>query len=371
MIRLDFQPWGESLAELADAARRAEDAGAGVLWAPELHRSAPVTAAALAATTTRVGVGTGIALAFARSPMLTALSALDLDELSGGRFRLGLGTGVRRLIGDWHGMPFDPPVARLRDTVAIIRAVVAGAYTGEPIEHTGEASIAVRGWRRPYPPVRERIPVYLAAMGPAMTALAGEIGDGWLSHELCPPGHLADTILPVLRKGSARNRNRVTSAGTATGAGQATNTGPVTGAGTAASAATAVLPGRTPEVVVSACCSVDADPVVARDRARGVVGFYASVQTYADLFAEYADEQAAVVAARREGRAAEALAEFVPAPMAAAYTLSGTRDDVAAGIARYDGLADAVKLSPPTHGLAPAQIRVAQNAIIDLIRELA
>ncbi|MEU8079663.1 LLM class flavin-dependent oxidoreductase [Catellatospora citrea] len=365
MIRLDFQPWGESLAELTDAARRAEDAGAGVLWAPELHRSAPVTAAALAAATGRVGVGTGIALAFARSPMLTALSALDLDELSGGRFRLGLGTGVRRLIGDWHGMPFDPPVARLRDTVAIIRAVVAGAYTGEPIEHTGEASISVRGWRRPYPPVRERIPVYLAAMGPAMTALAGEIGDGWLSHELCPPGHLADTILPMLRKGSARNRNKTA------GAGQATNADPVTGAGTAASAATAVLPGGTPEVVVSACCSVDADAAVARDRARGVVGFYASVQTYADLFAEYADEHAAVVAARREGRAAEALAELVPAPMAAAYTLSGTRDDVAAGIARYEGLADAVKLSPPTHGLAPAQIRAAQNAIIDLIRELA
>ncbi|GIF98711.1 LLM class flavin-dependent oxidoreductase [Catellatospora citrea] len=353
MIRLDFQPWGESLAELTDAARRAEDAGAGVLWAPELHRSAPVTAAALAAATSRAGVGTGIALAFARSPMLTALSALDLDELSGGRFRLGLGTGVRRLIGDWHGMPFDPPVARLRDIVAIIRAVVAGAYTGEPIEHTGEASVAVRGWRRPYPPVRERIPVYLAAMGPAMTALAGEIGDGWLSHELCPPGHLADTILPMLRKGSARNRNKVTSAGTATGA------------------ATAVLPGRTPEVVVSACCSVDDDAAVARDRARGVVGFYASVQTYADLFADYADEHAAIVAARREGRAAEALAEFVPVPMAAAYTLSGTRDDVAAGIARYDGLADAVKLSPPTHGLAPAQVRAAQNAIIDLIRELA
>ncbi|WP_144121171.1 LLM class flavin-dependent oxidoreductase [Catellatospora sichuanensis] len=364
MIRLDFQPWGESLAELTDAARRAEDAGAGVLWAPELHRSAPVTAAALSAATTRAGVGTGIALAFARSPMLTALSALDLDELSGGRFRLGLGTGVRRLIGDWHGMPFDPPVARLRDTVAIIRAVVAGAYTGEPIEHTGEASINVRGWRRPYRPVRERIPVYLAAMGPAMTALAGEIGDGWLSHELCPPAHLAEAILPMLRKGSTR-RDKTAGAGTAQPPAD-------TAAATQATGGSAATPlGDLPEVVVSACCSVDADAAVARDRARGVVGFYASVQTYADLFAEYADEHTAIVAARREGRAAEALAEFVPAPMAAAYTLSGTRDDVAAGLARYEGLADAVKLSPPTHGLAPAQIRGAQNAIIDLIRELA
>ncbi|MBB5873365.1 alkanesulfonate monooxygenase SsuD/methylene tetrahydromethanopterin reductase-like flavin-dependent oxidoreductase (luciferase family) [Allocatelliglobosispora scoriae] len=336
MIRLDYQPWGESLAELADAARRAEDAGAGVVWAPELHRSAPIAAAALISGTTTVGVGTGVALAFARSPMVTALTALDLDELSGGRFRLGLGSGVRKLIGDWHGVPFDPPVARLRDTVAAIRAVIAGAHLGDPIVHSGETSIAVRGWRRPHAPVRERIPIHLAAVGPAMTALAGEIGDGWLSHELCPADHLAETVLPMLRRGSARTGNR-------------------------------------PEVVVSACCSVDADAGLARDRARGVVGFYASVKSYAELFAGagFAAEHEATVAALRNGAAADALRDGVPPEMAAAFTLSGTRDDAAAGIARYRGLADAIKLSPPTHGLAPAEIRAAQDAVIDLIRELA
>ncbi|MEV6968239.1 LLM class flavin-dependent oxidoreductase [Hamadaea sp. NPDC051192] len=340
MIRLDYQPWGETLAELRDAARRAEDAGAAVVWAPELHRNALITATAMAAATNTIGVGTGVALAFARSPMLTALAALDLDELSGGRFRLGLGSGVRRLIETWHGAGFDPPVARLRDTVAAIRAIIARAHLGEPILHTGHTSVEVRGWRRPYAPVRDSVPIYLAAVGPAMTALAGEIADGWLSHELCPPPVLTETILPALRRGAARRPTES---------------------------------GRLPEIVVSACCSVGSDAAAARHAARGAVGFYAGVKTYAELFAGagFAAEHQAAVDALRAGRPADRLADCVPPKMAAAFTLSGTRDDVAEGLARYHGLADAVKLSPPVHGLAPHETRAAQNAIIDLIRELA
>ncbi|WP_460493080.1 LLM class flavin-dependent oxidoreductase [Dactylosporangium cerinum] len=196
---LHFQPWGETLQEQLDAAHRAEAAGAAVVWAPELHRSAPVTAAALAARTGTIGVGTGIALAFARSPFLTALSALDLDELSGGRLRLGLGTGVQRLNEDWHGVTWSRPVRRLRETVLAIRLLIAGAHTGEPIDFQGEeVRLRVRGYRRPYAPVRAAIPVYLAGVGPAMTALAGEIGDGWISHELCSPSYLASHVLPRL-----------------------------------------------------------------------------------------------------------------------------------------------------------------------------
>jgi probable F420-dependent oxidoreductase len=346
-VRIDYQPWGASLAELADAARRAEAAGARVVWAPELHRDATVTAAALAAATApaagglgRVGVGTGIALAFARSPLLTALAALDLDELSGGRFRLGLGSGVRRLVQDWHAAPFDPPVARLRDTVAAVRAVLAGAHTGAPLCHAGDTvAVSVTGWRRPHPPVRERLPVYLAGVGPAMTALAGEVGDGWLGHELCPPGYLATAVTPALAKGLARaGRDR-----------------------------------SELDVVAAACCAVHPDPRAARRLAAGVVGFYASVASYADLFAAagFAAEQAAVVAARRGGRAADDLADVVGDELVAAFTLAGTPDEVAAGLRRYAGLADAVKLSPPTHGLPPAEIRAAQDRILALVRELA
>ncbi|GIH02396.1 luciferase-like protein [Rhizocola hellebori] len=327
MLRLEFQPWGETMAELIDATRRAEAAGAVAAWAPELHRNALVTATAIASQTNLL-VGTGISLAFATSPMLTALAAMDLDDLSGGRFRLGLGSGVRRLNADWHGAAFDPPVKRLRETIAVIRKVWAG---GDPILHDGTAvSIDVRGWRRPY--AGGATPIYLAGVGPAMVALAGEVADGWLSHELCPPSVLRESVLPALGRS-----------------------------------------GRRVDVVVSACCSVDASSAVARRRAAGVVGFYASVSSYASLFAAagFAAEQEAVVAARRTGIPADRLGHLVPDEMAAAFTLCGTSQEVALAVKAYDGLADAVKLSAPTHGLAPDEIRAAQDSLIELIRELS
>jgi alkanesulfonate monooxygenase SsuD/methylene tetrahydromethanopterin reductase-like flavin-dependent oxidoreductase (luciferase family) len=337
-VRLDVQPWGESTAELVAAARAAEAAGAGVVWAPEHHRNAFTTAAALAAGTgdgqKPIGIGTGIALAFARSPMLTALAAADLDELSEGRFRLGLGTGVARLNQDWHGAEFERPVPRLRDTVAIVRAVLAG---GDPIVHRGVRSIRVRGRRRPYPPVRDHLPIYLAGVGPAMVALAGEVADGWIAHELCPPAELRDRIWPALRPGLAKK------------------------------------PGASAfDVVAAACCSVDADADTARRRAANVVGFYASVRSYAETFgaAGFGEVCTAANAALKDGRPADSLGDLMPDEMVDAYTIAGTPARCATRIAAYDGLADAIKLSPPSYGLPADEVRHAQDRLLDLVGSL-
>lgn len=334
--RLTYAPWGETLAELVAAARAAEQAGAEVIWVPELHRSASVTAAAVAAGTERAGVGTAIMLAFGRSPMTIALEALDLDELSGGRLVLGLGSGVRKLVEDWHDAPWERPVTRLSETVEIVRHFIEHAHTGEPMVVDGEVRrLRVRGYRRPGPPVRTRIPIHLAAVGPAMTRLAGRIGDGWISHELCSPAFLRQRILPAL-------------VGTSHPVG----------------------PGF--DVVVSACCAVDPDGARARRSVAGTVGFYASVGSYAGFFDFHGlgGEQRAVAEAFRAGRGAGELADVVPDPMTEAVTLAGTPDEVAAGIAAYSGLATTIKLSPPVHGLAPDRIRAAQAQIIDLIGEL-
>ena len=113
-IPVDGQLLGHDPAEVARFAAEAERAGLGRLWAPELHRSATIPLAIAAAATERIGLGTGIALAFTRSPMVVALEALDLDELSDGRFTLGLGAGVRRLNASWHAADYDPPVRRMR-----------------------------------------------------------------------------------------------------------------------------------------------------------------------------------------------------------------------------------------------------------------
>ncbi len=338
-MRITFGPWGETLAEVGEAARAAEDAGAEVVWLPELHRSATVSAAAVAHATRTAAVGTAVALAFTRSPMVTALEALDLDEISGGRLILGLGTGVQRLNQDWHHVDWAKPATQLRETVRNIRAFWAGCTTGEPIDLDGErAPMRIRGYQRPYPVTRSDIPIYLAAMGPVLTRLSGEIAEGWISHELTSPAFLREQIMPELLTGLERGGR----------------------------------PREALDVVTSTCVSVDADPAVARRRSAGMVGFYASVRTYAEFFAfhDLADEQAAVVEAFRDGRTAAALSDAVPDHMVDALTASGTREQVAEQISAYDGLADTIKLTPPTHGLAPAEIRAAQQELIAVIKEL-
>lgn len=338
MLRITYGPWGETLGELADAARAAEAAGADAVWVPELHRSAPVSAAAVAQATSTTRVGTAIALAFPRSPMVTALEALDLDEISGGRFVLGLGSGVQKLNVDWHHVDWDKPVTHLRETVRNIRAFWAGCTTGEPIDLPGEREpMRIRGYRRPYPVLRTDIPIHLAAMGPALTRLAGEIADGWISHELTSPAFLQERILPEIEAGIAkggRTREQV-------------------------------------EVVTSSCCSVDADPAAARRRSAGMVGFYATVRTYADFFDFHglaADQQKVIDAFG--GATAGELAGHVSDAMVDALTISGTREQVIERIAAYDGVADTIKLTPPTHGLSAPEIRAAQKEVIAMIAEL-
>ncbi|WP_256839409.1 LLM class flavin-dependent oxidoreductase [Ornithinimicrobium faecis] len=338
-LRVSYGPWGETLEELVQAGRDAEEAGAEVLWVPEMHRSATVTAAALAAGTSTAAVGTAISLAFTRSPMVTALEALDIDELSDGRFILGLGTGVRRLNEDWHNAQWGRPVPHLRETVECIRTFWQGCTSGAPLAVEGEFEhLRIRGYQRPFPVRRPQIPIYLGAVGPLMTRLAAEVGDGWISHELCSPAWLRERVEPEFAAGLARGgRER-----------------------------------RDLDVVVSAACSVDPDPAVARRRNAGLVGFYATVRTYSEFFEfhDAAAEQAQVIEAFRSGRSADDLASEVPDRAVQALTLAGDRDEVAGRIAAYDGLADTIKLTPPTHGLPADQTRAAQKEIIALIAEL-
>lgn len=338
-IRVTYGPWGETLEEMAEAGRRAELAGAEVLWVPELHRSATVAAAALAARTAAAGIGTAITLAFTRSPMITALEALDLDELSGGRFVLGLGTGVQRLNELWHNARFGKPAPHLRETVRNLRAFWRDARHGTPIELPGEHEpMRLIGYQRPLYQQRDQIPIYLAAMGPVLTRLAGELAEGWISHELCSPGYLTDVALPGLHEGLRRGRRE-----------------------------RAEL-----QAVASVLCAIDDDAATAIRWSAGTVGFYASVRSYAPFWAahELAKEAAEVVEAFRAGRPADGLEDTVPDHMVTAVTASGTPDQVRRWIAGYEGRADAVKLTPPTHGVDAAVTRQCQDRLIELIATL-
>lgn len=334
-MKLTYAPWGHTIEELVRASRDAEDAGFDAIWVPELHRSAFVPAAAVALGTERARIGTAIALAFVRSPMITALEAIDVDELSAGRFVLGIGSGVKRLNENWHNARFGKPAPHLRETVAAIRRLVAEMKDGRPIEIDGEYEpVRLRGYERPFPQARKRIPIHLAAVGDVMTRLAGEIGDGWLGHELGSPAYLRDRLLPNLEKGLAK-----------------------------AGRARADL-----EVVPSACCVVHDDARQAKRWGAGLVAFYATVRTYDDFFDfhGFLAEAKAVQAAFKHGEQ-QAMVDAVPDGMVDAVMLAGTPDDVRARLAEYEDLADAIKLSPPTH-LVPAEVtRHAQEQILEVL----
>ena len=329
---LDLYIWSDSFEELGQVAAGAERAGFRTLWSAELDRSAFIPVAVMASTTSEVRLGTGIAWAFPRSPMVTALTALDLDEMCRGRLVLGLGSGVRRLNEAWHGVNWDRPVRMLDDTVRIIRTLVASAHDGRPIRHDGAVSIDLRGYRRAFEPRRTEIPVYLAAVGDQMTRLAGRTADGWLAHELGFPTYVRQRILPNIQAGLARagrDRSRI-------------------------------------DLVASACGMVLPDGREALRNTAGLVAFYASVKTYTGFFAfhGFKDEALRVQAAFRRGDI-RGMIEAVPDEMVDALTISGTPEQARQKLAAYDGLVDTVKLSPPTHFVSKEVTRAAQQSLID------
>lgn len=181
----------------------AERLGVDSLWTPEVWGYDALTGLAyLAATTTTVRLGTFVVQLGSRSPALLATSALSLQELSGGRFLLGVGTSGPRVMEGWHGVRFRKPVETTRETIEIIRIV----SRGERLEHPGEiyplplpdsAGAALKPMVRP-----REVPVYVAAMGPRNLRLTGEVADGWLGNAFIPEA--ADVFLGPLRDGAQR-----------------------------------------------------------------------------------------------------------------------------------------------------------------------
>jgi 5,10-methylenetetrahydromethanopterin reductase len=159
---------------MMDRARRAEALGYESVWLAETRftRDAVTTAAAVAAATTRVRVGTAVVNPFTRGAVLTAVTFATLDELADGRFVLGIGPGSP-LILERQGLPFDRPLTRMREYIEVTRRLLAG----EAVTYEG-TTLTVRDVRLDFRPRRATVPVYLGVTGPRALALAGQIADG-------------------------------------------------------------------------------------------------------------------------------------------------------------------------------------------------
>src|SRR4051795_8673209 len=184
---MGYAPPGTSPLELIELAVEAERLGFDSAWAAEAGGADAVTVLAwLAARTTRIKVGSAILQIPGRTPANCAMTAMTLDQLSGGRFLLGLGTSGPQVVEGWHGEAWGKPLTKTREYVEIVRA----ALRRETVEHAGEhyripyAGPGATGVGKPLKmmlrPVRADIPIYLAALGPKNVALTAEIADGWL-----------------------------------------------------------------------------------------------------------------------------------------------------------------------------------------------
>jgi F420-dependent oxidoreductase-like protein len=182
--------------------REAERLGADSAWVPEFWGHDALTQLGyLAARTSRIALGTSIAQLGARSPALLATSAMSLQQLSGGRFRLGIGVSGPQVMEGWHGVPFRRPVQLTRETIEIIRMVSRGdrlAYEGQVYQLPLPGGRG-RALRPAAPPVA--VPIYVAAIGPANLRLCGELADGWLGNTFMP--ETAAVFLDELRAGAA------------------------------------------------------------------------------------------------------------------------------------------------------------------------
>jgi probable F420-dependent oxidoreductase len=192
---------------IAEHARRAEALGYDGLLVPEAVHDGLVAATLALQATARLRVQTSVLVAFPRSPMTIAVAAWDLQALSGGRFELGLGPQVRGNIEGRYSTRWTPPVPRMREYVNALRAIFANWQQRTPLKFEGEhyRFTRMQPFFDPGPLASGPPPIFLGAVGPGMTALAGEVADGMVTHPTnTHPRYVREVIRPRIEKGAAR-----------------------------------------------------------------------------------------------------------------------------------------------------------------------
>ncbi|OLF13933.1 LLM class F420-dependent oxidoreductase [Actinophytocola xinjiangensis] len=299
--------------DLAERIRAAEDLGFDSVWAAEAYGSDALTPLAWhGAATSRLRLGTSIAQLSARTPAATAMAAMTMDHLSGGRFVLGLGASGPQVVEGWYGQPYPRPLARTREYVQIVRRIIrreTSEYAGEHYRLPAAGGTGLgKPLRSTLHPRRADLPIHLAAEGPRNVALAAEIADGWLAMFYSPWAD--EHYRAALAEGFARPGARRSAADF--------------------------------EVVCRVNVELDDDPEVAADRVRPMLALYIGgmgargANFHRDVFvrmgfeAECARIQEHYLAGRRDEAAAS-----VTLPMVERVALVGPPDKIAGELAAW------------------------------------
>jgi len=310
-LTVDLMTGGLPLRRMQQLARDASAAGFSGLVVTEAGRTAYLACGA-AAIAADIDILTGVAVAFPRSPMVTAQVAWELADATGGRFRLGLGTQVRAHIERRYGSAFEHPGPRLREYVLAVRAAFAAFRGDAPLDHHGEfwdLTLLPAMWS-PGPISVPDPPIDVAAVNPWMLRMAGEVANGVHVHPLNTPVYLRDTVLPNLAAGAAA-------------AGRAP-------ADLAVIVPTFAAPGSTSDEVHGW-----------REMARMQVAFYGSTPNYAFIFEQLGREgTTAQIRERQKAGDLAGMAAVIDDELLEHFCVSGDWAEVADGlVARYEGTA--------------------------------
>lgn len=278
-----------SITEIIECSRAAEGNGFDSVWmaegrGPEIFS----TLAAIAASTKRIALGSGVVPIFTRSPWIVVMGAALLDDLSAGRFTLGLGVGHRSIVENRHGLKFEHPLRRLQETVELIRLGIRG----ESVDYEGEV-FRLKGAQLSCPPRRLHIPIYIAAIKPASLRLAGAIADGVFL--IMPTSRSIGRALSLAAEGALANAR--TSAGI--------------------------------HSVAYVFTALSGDGKTARASARALVSYYGRLRHYRDLFrAEGFAREALALESCWQRNDAESATRVVNDEMLARFSAAGTPSEV-------------------------------------------
>lgn len=311
---------GSDLAKAAEAAKGQEDLGFDGLWAAETNHD-PFLALTLAAEhTERIQLGTGIAVAFARSPMTLAQTAYNLNAFSEGRFLLGLGSQIKPHITRRFSMPWSHPAARMREFILAMRAIWTSWEEGSKLDFRGDfyEHTLMTPFFNPGPNPFGAPKVFLAAVGELMTKVAGEVADGMLCHGFTTESYLREVTLPALGSGldaSGRTRSDIQLS--------------------------------LPSFVVTG--TTDEERAAAAKGVREQIAFYGSTPAYRGVLEHHGwgDLQGELNALSKDGRWVD-MGERITDEMVDTFAVVAEPDAVAAGLlARFGDLVDRVSFYLP------------------------
>ena len=322
-IRLGLVLNSQSAADDIELARRAERAGFASVYAVEFfNRNALVRLAAIAQATSSITVGTGIANTFTRSPMVLAAGALDLDEIADGRLVLGLGTGLKRMNEEWYDVRFSKPASKANELFELLRTIFE--TKGPGFSWRGDFwKLEIPAYHRPRTR-RERIPLWLAAVGRGMIKTAGSVADGLVGHPVHSRRWHSEVTLPLVREAE-------------TAAGREPGSCPLF-----------------PYVITA----IDEDRDAAVLDAKRMIGFSFTTEHYHTILDFHGLSHVGVECRKALSRFdTDAMAAAIPDELVAEIAIAGTPRDAREQLAAWETIADEVLLYPASIGISPARAR--------------